>query len=134
MTAPVVELRNISKLFSGVSALQNVSFLISPGECVGIVGENGAGKSTLMKILSGVWEQGSFDGDIYIEGKIKKFESPRQALNEGIAIVYQELSLFPELSVAENIFIRCLPSQHGIVLSESLHKKASHILEQLDAK
>jgi putative multiple sugar transport system ATP-binding protein len=98
-------MRNITKTFPGVKALDNVSFSVAQGEIHCLVGENGAGKSTLMKVLSGVWPYGSYDGDILFSGEIQKFKGIADSEKVGIAIIYQELALFPELTVYENIFL-----------------------------
>jgi rhamnose transport system ATP-binding protein len=101
--APVLELANISKTFGGVKALDGVHFDVRAGEVHALLGENGAGKSTLIKIMAGVHTPDS--GEITVEGKKVAFSSPREASNFGIATVYQEPLLFPDLNVAENIFI-----------------------------
>lgn len=103
--AKILEMKNITKEFPGVKALDNVSFSVENGEIHGIVGENGAGKSTLMKVLSGVFTSNQFEGDIYVENTLQNFESTNDSEKQGIAIIYQELALFPELTVYENIFL-----------------------------
>ncbi len=103
--ANILEMKNITKEFPGVKALDNVSFSVKHGEIHGIVGENGAGKSTLMKVLSGVFTSNQFEGDIYVENALQNFESTNDSEKQGIAIIYQELALFPELTVYENIFL-----------------------------
>jgi ABC-type sugar transport system, ATPase component len=103
----VVEMRNISKSFSGVKALQDVSFQLKPGEVHVLLGENGAGKSTLMKILSGVYEP--TEGAIVIGGKEFSKLNPKESVDHGISVIYQELSMINELSIAENIFVGKLP-------------------------
>ncbi len=101
---PLLELKHINKTFPGVKALDDVSLTVYGGEVVALLGENGAGKSTLMKILSGAYYKDS--GEIYIKSQlITKNYSPQESKDMGIAIIYQELSLMSELSVAENIFI-----------------------------
>jgi putative multiple sugar transport system ATP-binding protein len=105
MSAPILEMKNITKTFPGVKALSNVSFQVQPGEVHCLVGENGAGKSTLMKVLSGVYPYGSYSGDIVFDGQEQRFSSIRDSEHAGIAIIYQELALIPELTVYENIFL-----------------------------
>jgi len=100
----ILEMRNITKEFPGVKALSDVNFKVRRGEIHCLVGENGAGKSTLMKVLSGVWKYGTYSGDIVYEGQVQKFKSIADSEKAGIAIIYQELALFPELSIYENIY------------------------------
>src|SRR6185295_10527492 len=106
---PLVELKGISKSFVGVRVLNNIDFDVRPGEVHALLGENGAGKSTLIKIIAGV--HAPDQGEITIAGAPAKFVNPGQAVKAGIAIVYQELLLFPELTVAENIFLNHAPRQ-----------------------
>lgn len=101
----LLEMRNITKEFPGVKALDNVSFKVKDGEIHCLVGENGAGKSTLMKVLSGVYQYGEYSGDILFNGEIQEFTSVKDSEKVGIAIIYQELALIPELSVYENIYL-----------------------------
>ena len=101
----ILEVKNISKEFPGVKALDNINLKIKQNEVHAIVGENGAGKSTFIKILCGVYPFGTYNGEIYLEGEKKKFFSPKDAEEEGISVVHQELSLFEEMTVSENIFI-----------------------------
>ena len=105
MNNPILEMKNITKEFPGVKALNNVSFQIAKGEIHCLVGENGAGKSTLMKVLSGVYPHGTYSGEIMFSGEIQHFHSIRDSEKVGIAIIYQEFALFPELTVYENIFL-----------------------------
>jgi ABC-type sugar transport system ATPase subunit len=105
MDTPLLEMRNITKEFPGVKALNNVSFRVAEGEIHCLVGENGAGKSTLMKVLSGVYPYGDYKGDIVFGGEVQKFTGIHDSEKAGIAIIYQELALVPELTVYENIFL-----------------------------
>jgi ABC-type sugar transport system ATPase subunit len=105
METPLLEMKNITKEFPGVKALNNVSFRVQAGEIHCLVGENGAGKSTLMKVLSGVYPHGEYSGQILINGQEQQFRGIRDSEKAGIAIIYQELALFPELTVYENIFV-----------------------------
>mgnify|MGYP001412067466 CR=1 FL=1 len=101
----ILEMKNITKEFPGVKALDNVNFKVKRGEIHCLVGENGAGKSTLMKILSGVYPYGSYDGEIILNGEVQKFQSIQDSEKAGIAIIYQELALVPEMTVYENIYL-----------------------------
>jgi len=105
MDKPILEMRNITKKFPGVIALKNVTFYVKKGEILALVGENGAGKSTLMKILSGSYSHDSYEGNIFINGHKMNFANPKQSEDAGIAMIYQEISLHLDLSVAENIFL-----------------------------
>lgn len=108
MNKYILEMENIVKEFPGVKALDNVSLKIRPNTIHGVVGENGAGKSTLMRLLSGVYPYGTYTGTIKIDGIEKKFRSVKEAENVGVAIIHQELMLFPELTIAENILMASL--------------------------
>jgi putative multiple sugar transport system ATP-binding protein len=105
MDTPILEMKNITKEFPGVKALNNVSFRVTKGEIHCLVGENGAGKSTLMKVLSGVYPHGTYTGEILFDGKEQHFSGISDSEKTGIAIIYQELALVPEMTVYENIFI-----------------------------
>jgi putative multiple sugar transport system ATP-binding protein len=105
MNTPILEMKNITKEFPGVKALNNVSFQVKEGEIHCLVGENGAGKSTLMKVLSGVYPHGEYTGDIVFSGKVQNFRGISDSEKAGIAIIYQELALVPEMTVYENIFL-----------------------------
>lgn len=100
----ILEMRDITKAFPGVKALSNVNFKVKKGEIHCLVGENGAGKSTLMKVLSGVYPIGTYSGDIVYKGEVQAFKSIADSENAGIAIIYQELALIPELTLYENIY------------------------------
>ena len=101
----ILEMRNITKEFPGVKALDDISFRVKEGEIHCLVGENGAGKSTLMKVLSGVYPHGTYSGEIYLDGQLQQYNGIRDSEKAGIGIIYQELALIPELSVYENIFL-----------------------------
>ncbi len=101
----ILEMRNITKEFPGVKALSDVQLSVESGEIHAICGENGAGKSTLMKVLSGVYPYGTYEGDIVFEGKVARYHSINESEHAGIVIIHQELALVPHLTVAENIFL-----------------------------
>lgn len=105
MSTPLLEMRNITKTFPGVKALDNVSFAVAEHEIHCLVGENGAGKSTLMKVLSGIYPYGSYEGEIYLNGQQQQYRRISDSKAAGIAIIYQELALVPEMTVYENIFL-----------------------------
>jgi rhamnose transport system ATP-binding protein len=108
MTENILELKNMTKRFSGVEVLHEVSFSLRPGEVHALLGENGAGKSTLVKVMTGVHQPDK--GEIYLDGKRVVFGDTRESRQVGIAAIYQELSLFPDLDVAENIFVGRQPT------------------------
>src|SRR3954468_8991195 len=105
MSAPLLAARNLTKRFPGVTALSNVSFDLRPGEIHALCGENGAGKSTLIKILGGIHPAGSFDGEIRLDGTLALFGGTRDATAAVVAVIYQELALVEEMTVAENIYL-----------------------------
>jgi len=105
--SPILEVRGISKYFGSVVALNNVSMALMPGEVMCLLGDNGAGKSTLIKILSGVYKADA--GDYIVEGKPVSFTSPSEALEQGIATVYQDLAMIPLMSVTRNFFLGSEP-------------------------
>lgn len=127
----ILEMRNITKEFPGVKALDNVNFKVRKGEIHCLVGENGAGKSTLMKVLSGVWRYGTYDGDIVYEGEVQKFHHIADSEAKGIAIIYQELALFPELPIYENIYFGHEITQgHRVNWNETI-VRASEMLKKV---
>jgi simple sugar transport system ATP-binding protein len=130
--APIVELKNISKVFPGVKALSNVGFRLFKGEVHAIMGQNGAGKSTLVKVLTGVYKQES--GEILLEGKPIRPDSPLAAQKLGINTVYQEVNLCLNLSVAENIFIGKEPMKFGRIDWKTMYRQAEDVLERLNIK
>jgi len=101
----LLSMKHITKSFPGVKALDDVNFDVKPAEIHALVGENGAGKSTLVKVLSGVYPHGTYEGDILFEGKNCTFANINQSERAGIVIIHQELALSPYLSIAENMFI-----------------------------
>ncbi len=105
MAEKILEMKNITKVFPGVKALDNVNLTVEKGEIHAICGENGAGKSTLMNILSGIYPYGSYTGDIIYEGNICKFQKIRDSEEKGIVIIHQELALVPLLTIGENMFL-----------------------------
>src|SRR5215213_2112443 len=105
MAENILEMRSITKTFPGVKALENVNLDVRRGEIHAICGENGAGKSTLMKVLSGVYPTGTYDGEIVYDGQPVHFSGIRDSEHVGIVIIHQELALVPYLSIAENIFL-----------------------------
>lgn len=129
---PLLEMRDIVKEFPGVRALDGVSFTLEAGEFHALVGENGAGKSTLMKVLSGVYPEGTFAGEILVDDSVRHFSGIRDSEKAGIAIIFQELSLVKELTVGENIFLGKEPSRFGVINWSELYHKASKLLQELN--
>jgi ribose transport system ATP-binding protein len=126
----ILEMREISKSFPGVKALNKVNFTCATGEVHALVGENGAGKSTLMKILAGAYRQD--EGKIFLKNKEISLSSPKEAQRHGISIIYQEFNLLPELNVAENIFLGREPLKlRGYIDNTTLYKNAEIVLSQL---
>ncbi len=115
MSENILEMRDITKDFPGVRALERVTFSLRPGAIHALVGENGAGKSTMVKILAGVYPQGTFEGSVVIDGVPQTFQSIRDSEKAGLAIIYQELATVKELSICENFFIGQEVARHGII-------------------
>src|SRR5690554_6789193 len=111
----ILEMSGITKEFPGVKALDNVNFVVNKGEIHALCGENGAGKSTLMKVLSGVYPHGTYSGDILINEKEQSFQSIKDSENAGVTIIYQELALVKDMTIAENIFLGNEPKSRGFV-------------------
>jgi ribose transport system ATP-binding protein len=130
MSAPVLEMRGISKRFPGVVALDGVDLTLGAGDVHMLLGENGAGKSTLMKILSGAYRKDA--GEIRMNGRVVEIGSPRDALALGIRVIYQDLNLVPQLSVAENIYLGAMPTRApGVVDWRTLNQQTSQLLDDL---
>ena len=128
-TAPLIELRDIVKTFPGVRALNEVSFTVEAGEVHSLCGENGAGKSTLIKVMTGAHQMDS--GEYLIDGTPVHIRSTQEGIGLGVSCVYQELSIAPQLDVAQNLYIGCLPMKNGLIDHKTLYKSASDILTQL---
>jgi rhamnose transport system ATP-binding protein len=127
-----IELRSVSKSFAGIKVVNAVSFDMRPGEVHALMGENGAGKSTLIKIMAGLHQ--ADEGEILVNGQVVKFASPKQAHAAGIATVHQELLLFPELTVAENIFLGQTPKTAlGTIDWQTMRRRARELLDSLDS-
>lgn len=131
MSDTILQLSGISKRFPGVHALKAVQLTVNRGEVHALLGENGAGKSTLIKIISGVYKPDT--GDMWLGGQAARFNNPREAQQRGIATMYQELGLYPELSVAENIFMGHAPrSRYGLVDWRTMEQRARDLLAELN--
>ncbi|MFY0688565.1 MAG: sugar ABC transporter ATP-binding protein [Cyclobacteriaceae bacterium] len=128
--APVLQVKNITKKFSGVTALDDVSLELNPGKLTALIGENGAGKSTLLKIMSGIHT--SFDGEIILKGSPIRFEKPSDAQKAGIAIIHQELNLIDSLTIAQNIYLgREIGNELGWLDEKAMHDKTRKLLQRL---
>ena len=124
-----VKLNQLSKRFGGVAALSDVSLSFRSGEIHAVVGENGAGKSTVMKILGGILQADS--GTIEIDGQLVEIPNVLRARELGISIVCQELNLMPDLTVAENIFLGCLPTKYGVVNRREMERRGAELLKSM---
>ena len=131
MSDVILEMRNITKIFPGVKALDNVSFSVRQGEIHALVGENGAGKSTLMKVLSGVYPHGSYSGEIYFQGKECKFQDIHHSEEVGLVIIHQELALIPFLSIAENMFLGNERAKNGVIDWNESFSKTKELLDRV---
>lgn len=134
MDNTILEMRNITKTFPGVKALENVNLKVRQGEIHALVGENGAGKSTLMKVLSGVYPAGTYDGDIVYEGDVRNFKVLKDSEEIGIVIIHQELALVPLLSIAENIFLGNEVAKNGIIAWQEAFKRTKELLSKVGLK
>ncbi len=127
----ILEMKGITKRFPGVVALKDVNLVVETGEIHAICGENGAGKSTLMKVLSGVYPAGTYDGEILLEGRQHRFDSIRDSEEQGIIIIHQELALVPLLSIAENLFLGNEQSKAGVIDPERTHRRTVELLRKV---
>ena len=131
MSEYILEMRDVTKKFPGVIALNEVRLQLKKGEILGICGENGAGKSTLMKILSGTYPYGTYKGEILYNGKPVKITDVAVAQNLGIEMIYQEINMVLESSIEENLFLHNLPVKHHFVDFKRLHRESKEILDQI---
>ena len=127
----ILEMKGITKRFPGVVALKDVNLAVRSGEIHAICGENGAGKSTLMKVLSGVYPYGTYEGEIHFERGEQRFDSIRDSEELGIAIIHQELALVPLMSIAENIFLGNELTKAGVIDNEATHRRTVELLKKV---
>ena len=132
--ATLLEMRDISKTFPGVRALDNVNFAVEEGEIHALVGENGAGKSTLMKVLSGIYPHGEYEGEIIFDGAPMAFGGITDSERRGIIIIHQELALVPLLSIAENIFLGNERATRGVISWQETFKRTEDLLRKVGLK
>lgn len=132
MKETVLEMRHVTKRFPGVVALDDVNIDLRRGEILGICGENGAGKSTLMKVLSGSYAAGEYEGEIIVNGEQQRFENVAMAQKAGIEMVYQEMNMMLDSSVAENLFVGNLPGKRGWVNYKKLYKDTNALLARAE--
>ena len=125
-------MKNITKLFPGVRALDNVNLQVEKGEIHAIVGENGAGKSTLMNVLSGVYPYGSYEGDIIYEGRECQFRGINDSEEKGIVIIHQELALIPYMTIGENVFLGNERGSKGSIDWEETYSEADRLLKVVE--
>jgi putative multiple sugar transport system ATP-binding protein len=128
---PLLEMRSITKTFPGVKALNEVNLTVMEGEIHALVGENGAGKSTLMKVLSGVYPAGTYEGEIHYDGAVAEFSGISQSEDVGIIIIHQELALVPLLSIAENLFIGNECANKGVVDWHETFQRTEALLKKV---
>src|SRR4051794_5433257 len=127
----ILEMRSITKTFPGVKALADVTLDVRRGEIHAICGENGAGKSTLMKVLSGVYPHGSYEGEIVFDGEVCRFKDIGSSESRGIVIIHQELALVPYLSIAENIFLGNERAKGGVISWNRAYSEAAVLLNRV---
>ena len=135
MNPVVLQAENITKTFPGVVALKDVSFNLRAGEIHGLCGENGAGKSTLIKLISGIYPYGSYEGDFFVHGRLAKFHSLADAQSAGIAVIYQELALVNDMTVGENIFLGSEPRMpRGLIDWHRVYHEARILLRKFNVE
>lgn len=134
MAEYILEMRNITKLFPGVKALDKVNLKVAPGEIHSLIGENGAGKSTLMNVLSGIYPYGTYTGDILFHGNECAFKNIKDSEKQGIVIIHQELALQPYLSIGENMFLGNERAKDGVIDWEKTHREAEKYLQKIGLK
>lgn len=127
----ILEMKDITKEFPGVKALDHVTFCVKPGEIHALAGENGAGKSTLMKVMSGVYPFGTYSGDIVVEGRVQKYKNTKESEHAGIAIIYQELDLIQSMNVCENIFLGNEIMKNGHIDWDEQYKRTFELLKKV---
>src|SRR6187397_158078 len=130
MTA-ILEMRGVSKSFSGVQALRDVNFTVEAGQIHALVGENGAGKSALMKVLSRLYPYGDYEGSIIFDGEERRFRDVNDSEALAIIIIHQELALIPLMSIAENIFLSHPPSRLGVIDRDTVYRRTQELLAQV---
>ncbi len=134
MPEPILAARSLTKRFPGVVALRDISFDLRAGEIHALCGENGAGKSTLIKLLSGVHPHGSYEGELLVEGQAAAFRSTADAQRAGISVIYQELALVENMTVAENIFLGAEPCRFGLIDWDRMFREAAELIGRFGLK
>ena len=130
----ILEMRNITKEFPGVKALDQVNLKVKKGQIHALVGENGAGKSTLMNVLSGIYPHGTYEGNIVYEGNVCQFKDIKESEEEGIVIIHQELALSPYMTISENIFLGNEQEEKGIINWNATYQKAQELMKLVGIK
>lgn len=131
MSDYILEMKHITKAFGGIKALKDVSINLKSHEILAVCGENGAGKSTLMKVLSGAYGVSSYDGEILIQGTLRSFQNTADASAAGIEMIYQEINVHLELTIAENIFLGRVPVKRGVVQWKAMFRDAEKYLNMV---
>ena len=132
MADVILEMKNITKEFPGVKALDNVNLVVERGEIHALIGENGAGKSTLMNVLSGIYPYGTYTGDFYYNGELCQFKTLKESEAKNIVIIHQELALIPLLSIGENMFLgNEIKNSAGIIDWNKTYAEAEKHMKQV---